>query len=169
MARAAVLAAPERWASLALIASGPAAIPADRQEPFAALRDLLPGATMAAVWDAKEARDRLAGVQPPPPDIHGFLHRRWCATDPLSLAEMALILCHEPDRVDDLARTTATHHLPTLVLFGSDDDVWAPTEQATMAARLGAETVELPGVGHSPAAEAPVATAAALDRLWCRV
>jgi pimeloyl-ACP methyl ester carboxylesterase len=56
--------------------------------------------------------------------------------------------------------------MPVLVLYGENDDAWAPEEQALMAERLGARRVVIPGAAHSPAVEAPETTASALTTFW---
>ena len=71
-----------------------------------------------------------------------------------------------PDRVDELAKHSADTGLGILVLYGEDDDAWEPAVQATMAERLNASKVVIPGAAHSPAWEAPETTAAALTAFW---
>jgi len=78
------------------------------------------------------------------------------------LAGMGYALRTEPDRVEEL-RATST---PTLVLFGADDDAWAPATQVEMAERLGAKVVRIAGSVHSPAVENPAPTADALINFW---
>ena len=56
--------------------------------------------------------------------------------------------------------------LPTVVMWGEHDDAWPVATQRSMAARLGAPAVELPGLGHSPNAQDPQATVAALLAAW---
>jgi pimeloyl-ACP methyl ester carboxylesterase len=69
---------------------------------------------------------------------------------------------NEPDRVDELKAAG----VPLLVLTGEHDDAWLPAVQREMAERLGAPYEVIPGAIHSPAAEAPAETAAALVRWW---
>jgi len=75
---------------------------------------------------------------------------------------MVDILCSEPDRVDELAAVAPA----TLVLSSDGDDVWPPAEQRWMSTTLDCDYVELSTVGHSPAAEAPEQTVAALIDFW---
>jgi pimeloyl-ACP methyl ester carboxylesterase len=56
--------------------------------------------------------------------------------------------------------------IPTLVLYGADDNAWPPGTQAEIAAALRAEQVSLPGAAHSPGVEAPAAMAQALTSFW---
>lgn len=75
-------------------------------------------------------------------------------------------------------RTTRTSHAPVaaritevtapaVVVMGSEDLDWPDpaAEAAWVAEQLGAEVVMVPGVGHYPQAQAPVATAAAVTRV----
>jgi len=101
-------------------------------------------------------------VVPSDPDIAAFLTRRFLASDPGSLLAMVDALRTEPDRVAELAAVAPR----SLVVVGDRDDVWSPDTQRKMAVDLGAALAELPGVGHSPATEAPDATAAALVAFW---
>ena len=68
----------------------------------------------------------------------------------------------ETDRTDELRALG----LPVLVAFGDRDDVWPPSLQASTAERLGARVAAWPGVGHSPAADAPDTTVADLLAFW---
>ena len=47
-------------------------------------------------------------------------------------------------------------------MHGAADDAWTPDLQEQMARRLGAAHVVVPGAAHSPAAEQPGPTVAAL-------
>lgn len=65
----------------------------------------------------------------------------------------------------DLTDETATLTVPTLVVGGGADKASPPDVVRSVAALIpGAAYVELPGVGHLPAAEAPEAFAAVLRR-----
>ena len=56
--------------------------------------------------------------------------------------------------------------IPTLVLYGEDDNAWPPTLQAEMATRVGAQKFCIPGAAHNPNVEAPATTAHALTSFW---
>jgi pimeloyl-ACP methyl ester carboxylesterase len=166
VARAAVLRRPDPWASLTLLCSGPAAIPASHQGALGALRAALPAMTLEQVWVLREEMDRQAGVAPAPPDVHGFLHARFVANDPAWLRAKAGILLAEPDRTDALAAELVRSGLRAAVVAGADDDVWLPPLQRQTADRLRAPFHEIAGAGHSPAVDRPDATAAALGQGW---
>jgi pimeloyl-ACP methyl ester carboxylesterase len=91
-----------------------------------------------------------------------FLHRRWVTTVPEQLIATARQLMTEPDRVGELAALP----LPKLVLSGEVDYAWPVPLLDTMARRLGARRVVVKGAEHSPNAEKPAETAAALVAFW---
>jgi pimeloyl-ACP methyl ester carboxylesterase len=163
VARAAVLADRQRYASLVLMSSGPAGIGGARRVLIDHLEPLLVSSGMAAVYAASLAvyRAQEGYVEPPPP-LAAFLERRFMAGAPAMLQGMGRALRDEPDRVAELGAL----QLPTLVLYGRDDDAWPPVVQDEMADRLAAERVVIDAAAHSPAVENPAATAAALAAFW---
>jgi pimeloyl-ACP methyl ester carboxylesterase len=100
------------------------------------------------------------------PEVIAFLKARTMGNCETGLVTMAKELLSAPDRVDELAKLTEDTDLKTLVLYGEDDDVWAPRMQAEMAERLDAAKVVIPSAAHSPAVEAPETTASALTDFW---
>jgi pimeloyl-ACP methyl ester carboxylesterase len=94
--------------------------------------------------------------------LAAFLERRFIAGVPAMLQGMGEALRSEPDRVRELAAVA----LPTLVLFGADDDAWPTDVQRKMAARLGAPVAVVPNAAHSPAVENPTVTAQDLIAFW---
>lgn len=166
VARAAVLAAPERYRSLVLMSSGPAAIGGARAALIEHLEPVLAASGLAGVYAASQAiyRAQPGYVEPPPP-LAAFLERRFLAGVPAMLQGMGTALRAEPDRVAELAAVAP----PTLVLFGADDDAWPTVVQRDMARRLGASVVEIDAAAHSPAVENAAATATALIDFWVKV
>lgn len=163
VARAAVIDAPQAYASLVLMSSGPAGIGGNRRALIEQLEPLLAASGMAAVYAASQA---IASAQPgyvaPPAALADFLQTRFLAGVPAMLQGMGTALRDEPDRVAELAATGVR----TLVLYGIDDDAWPTSTQDEMAARLGAATAVIPGAAHSPAVENPATTAAELVKFW---
>ncbi len=155
------------WASLTLMSTGPGAVCADEAQRAELLVSVLPVMDMEAIWQAMKELEAASegGQQQLPPEIAEFLHQRWLANVPEALAVMGRQLTVEPDRVDALAKAG----LPALVLSGERDYAWPVPEQAQMALRLGARHVAVPGAAHSPNAEQPEATAAALAAFWSGV
>jgi pimeloyl-ACP methyl ester carboxylesterase len=151
------------WASLTLMSSGPAAICAEQQVRTRMAVDFLPTTDMESAWQAMRAMDAENGVRPELPAwLEEFLHRRWVTTIPEQLIATARQLMTEPDRVDELAAVP----LPKLVLSGEVDYAWPVAWMDEMAVRLGARRVVIEGAEHSPNAERPAETAAALAAFW---
>lgn len=161
VARAAVLARPDAVRSLVLMGSGPAGLTGPRVDVLPTLAALLADVGIHAVADLLDGLpDPQRDVQPE--DVRAFLRTRFVANSPVGLAAMGAALTGEPDRTDALRATG----VPVLVLHGEGDDAWSPELQARMAARLGADHVVVPAAQHSPAVEAPAATARALLAFW---
>ncbi|MFD9418078.1 alpha/beta fold hydrolase [Streptomyces goshikiensis] len=163
--RAAVVRDPAPFASLALLSTGPGAVCEDQRGRtkllVAALEAM--GDDMPAIWAAMRAQDpRDAAADSP--EMLEFLRERWLATVPEQLIGTGRALISEPDRIDDLVRVAP--ELPKLVLSGVSDPVWPVSAMDEMARRLGAGRVVIPGTEHSPNAEEPAATAAALAAFW---
>ncbi len=159
VARAAAIAAPEAFASLTLLGSGPAGLTGPRVDRMRALEPLLDEPDgMAAVFEA------IVGFAPAPPpnDVRAFLRRRFLASSPAGLRAMGRAVTDEPDRVAELRATGVR----TLVLAGQHDDAWPPEVQREMADRLGGPFRVVRGAVHSPAAEAPAETARMLLDFW---
>lgn len=163
VAREVVLADPLLVETLTLLSSGPAAIPSAHQPRMQLFAQVLAQHGLEVVWAAKQALEEEEGTtRPTDPAIAQFVSERFLASSAGSLLAMVDILCSEPDRLDELSAVAPR----TLVMFGQADDVWSPEEQRQMAKTLACELKELPGIGHSPAAEAPEETAAALEAFW---
>ncbi|MFF5445153.1 alpha/beta fold hydrolase [Streptomyces sp. NPDC012888] len=166
ISRAAVIRDPAPFRSLTLMSSGPAAISEEQQArtkllvaALEAMREDMPG-----VWAAMRAADPEDAV-PDAPELAAFLRERWLATVPEQLIGTGRVLISEPDRVEELAAVA----LPKLVLSGAVDYAWPVPWMDAMARRLGAARLVVPGTEHSPNAEDPPATAAALAGFWSSV
>jgi pimeloyl-ACP methyl ester carboxylesterase len=165
VARAAALADPAALRSLTVMGSGPAAVPHPAASNLQLIAQALPVMDLPTIWAAKRELESQVEPVSPDPHIEEFLHRRFLSNDPVCLLRMAEQLLTETDRVDEVAALG----LPTLAVWGPDDDTWPPTLQADMARRLGARTAVVEGSGHSPAADRPAETAAALVEFWAEV
>jgi pimeloyl-ACP methyl ester carboxylesterase len=162
-----------RGASFTLMSSGPGALTGPRAKELRAMLSALGvrdgtmpdraalAAGIAKLWQARlEAQAVTAGVPAP---IVAFLAARMLGNDPYGLVLMARHMLTAPDRTAELARVSG---LPMLVIYGENDNSWSPAAQETMARRLGARRVCIPGAVHSPAVEAPATTADALTHFW---
>jgi len=165
VARTAALADPAAIRSLTILSSGPAAVPHPAASNLELISRVLPVMDMESIWTAKRQIEAQTEVTPHPPEVEDFMHRRFVANDPACLLRMAEQLLTADDRVDEVAGLG----LPTLVAWGPLDDAWPPAEQQSMAERLGARTAVIDGAGHSPAADDPERTAAALLEFWAEV
>ncbi len=165
IARAAVIAEPDRFRSLLLLGSGPAAIDGGRKARMQMLEPLLP-LGMAALYDAMEqAWAADPSIPPVPPELREFLRARFLLSSPAGLKGMGDALLAEPDRTAELRATG----IPVLVCHGEYDDAWPPEVQAAMAEALGAPRVAIPDALHSPAVERPDVTVATVTEFWAAV
>jgi pimeloyl-ACP methyl ester carboxylesterase len=98
-------------------------------------------------------------------DVRDFMRRRFESTATASLLGMGAAILGEADRVAELHATG----VPILVMHGAGDEAWPPPVQADMAGRLEAAYVVVDGALHSPAVEAPRATAELLGAFWSGV
>jgi pimeloyl-ACP methyl ester carboxylesterase len=154
--------------SLTLMSSGPGALTGPRalllESVLAGMRtvdqhDL--AAEVEQIWATLLEPQAIAdGV---PATMIDFLHTRMRRSCPVGLRWMAEDLLSWPDRTPALA---ASKPAPMLVLYGEDDDAWAPEIQEEMAQRLGAQRVCIPAAAHSPAVEAPETVASTLTAFW---
>jgi pimeloyl-ACP methyl ester carboxylesterase len=118
-----------------------------------------------AVWNAMAQLAEADGAPPTAPEVGAFLRERFFASSAAGLRAMGEQLLSEPDRVAELAAIG----LPTLVVYGADDDAWSPAAQADMAARLGAARHVIAGAGHSPNVEAPERLVTVLADYWADI
>ncbi|GAA2319661.1 alpha/beta hydrolase [Streptomyces kunmingensis] len=163
VARAAVIADPAPFASLTLMASGPAAVSASQQQRVELLQGALASLGMAQVWEAIQALEAADDVV----DVRGDeenLRQRWLSNSPAQLIATGRQLTTEPDRVEELAAVAPPVH----VLSGERDDAWPVPLLDDMARRLRAERTVIAGAEHSPNTDRPDETAAALAAFWDR-
>jgi pimeloyl-ACP methyl ester carboxylesterase len=167
VARELLLAQAAQIGSLALMSSGPGALTGPRAAVLrAVLAELEPvspdglAAEVKRLWDTQLEPAAVAdGV---PADVIDFLRTRMLRSCPTGLWSMGHGLLGCPDRTPALAMLGA----PLLVVYGENDDAWAPSIQDEMAQRLGAQRVCIPGAAHSPAVEAPETVASTLTTFW---
>jgi pimeloyl-ACP methyl ester carboxylesterase len=162
--REAVIAAPSRFASVTFMDSGPAEPGVSSAARARALIEALTQYKLAEIWDGFLGPEAAASGLAP--EVVTFLRTRMVANSPIALTGMGLALLSALDQVDRVAAVLANAGLPAFVLYGEDEDVWEPGLLATMTKHLEARKVVIPGVGHSPAAEAPEPTATALLAFW---
>ncbi|MTE20877.1 alpha/beta fold hydrolase [Streptomyces sp. TRM43335] len=163
VARAAVLEDASPFASLTIMSSGPAAIAPAQHVRTRRLIEALAVLDMETVWRAmRELDPPEADDEGTPPAVREFLHRRWLANVPEQVVVTGRRLLIEPDRVDALAAVP----LPKHVLSGEVDYAWPVPLMDEMARRLEARRTVVEGAEHSPGAERPEETAAAMAAFW---
>jgi pimeloyl-ACP methyl ester carboxylesterase len=177
IAREAVLRRAASFLSLTLLGSGPGAIGGQRAATLTELLSVLdPGNgdvpddraqltdVVRYIWhDQLEPQARADGTDD---HVIAFLRERTLRTCPIHYIVVARYLLECADRTEDLAKAAYAACLPTMVVYGENDDAWPTSEQDQMARRLGAERACIPGAAHSPAVEAPVTTASILTKFW---
>jgi pimeloyl-ACP methyl ester carboxylesterase len=167
VARELLLAQTAQIGSLTMMSSGPGALTGPRaavlRAVLAELEPVPPGGLAHEVkrlWDTQLEPAAIAdGV---PADVIDFLRTRMLSSCPTGLWSMGhgLLVC--PDRTPALATLGA----PVLVVYGENDDAWAPSIQDEMARQLSAQRVCIPGAAHSPAVEAPATVTSTLTTFW---
>ena len=174
--RDAVLQRATGFLSLTLLGSGPGAIGGERADVLDDLLATLDPTDGAAPDDLELLRSlvREAWLHQYEPEaraegadehIIAFLRERALRTCPVSLIVLARYLISCPDRTGELAELVE-RGLPTMVVYGENDDAWPPAVQDLMARQLGAERTCIPSAAHSPAIDAPVTTASSLTQFW---
>jgi len=151
--------------SFTALCTGPGALPPERWGALPALVEALPHTDLSELWERKLELDAAAGAPAPPHEVQEFLASRWMRNHPRQLKQFAHILMDQPSFTDSL-REVVNHGLRMAVMWGEYDDAWPIAMQREMAERLHVPGIELPGVSHSPNAEDPAGTAAALLQFW---
>jgi pimeloyl-ACP methyl ester carboxylesterase len=149
------------------MSSGPAALPGPRAEELHFMLNYLDGtptaalhAKVAEIWAGVLKPEAVAaGVTHP---VMAFLEERMLTNNPTGLVTMATHLL----KAEDKTAALAARGIPAFVLYGEDDNAWPTSQQAEMAARLGAERTCIPSAAHNPNVEAPATTAHALTKFW---
>lgn len=144
--------------SLTLVASGPGRVARWQRWRLRALSASLPMLGPELVW-------RLWHPAAEPGEIDDFLRGRWVASTATQILATGRTLRYEPDRVARLAATG----VPVHVVSGERDDAWPVPVLDRMARDLRAHRTVIRGAEHSPNAERPEATAAALADFWLTV
>ncbi len=169
VARAAVLADAVGWLSVTLLDSGPAALPGSRRSTTELLAGAARTVPLEQLWDGVRAFWAAQGHPQADDAATAFQRERFVGSQPSALVGMGEALLAEPDRVDELRVAAAAGGVRLAVVFGEHDDAWPPAAQRDMAARLGVPAVAVPGAVHSPAVEAPEATATTLLSFFAEV
>ncbi|MBS2551366.1 alpha/beta fold hydrolase [Catenulispora sp. NL8] len=165
VAREYALARPTRVRTLAILDSGPAAIPGRSAEQAKLLVAAASFMTSAEIWAEMQKMAAAEGAPGHPDEcVRDFLQRRFEHNDTGMLVGMGTAILSATDRTAELAAAG----LPILVAAGAGDDAWPVGLQKEMATRLGADFVVIEDAAHSPAAENPAVTAKVLADFWAQ-
>ncbi|GAA3391254.1 alpha/beta hydrolase [Streptomyces roseoviridis] len=167
VARAAAELAPDAFASLTLLSSGPGRVARPQRVRVRALRGALALLPKERVWRATRWLDSR-GEQPGPADpdeIVAFLRRRWMATRIAQLSGAGRLLLGDPDGTAALV-ALAGLGMPLHIAYGDEEMVWPTAALAAAAARTGAHHTVVVGAGHSPNVSHPQELAARLTAFW---
>jgi len=151
--------------SYVAMCTGAGALPIDQQSRPQQLIAALPFFTLAQIHQIVVEGEIASGAALPTPEVANFLARKFTGNDRFHLEAGARTLISAVDQTAELA-VLARAGLAIRVMFGEADSVWTPSEQIDVASRLGVDYVAVAGAEHSPAVEAPDATAEALDAFW---
>lgn len=154
VAQRAVVAAPQLFASLTLLCSGPHA----RENPgFSVIvLEKLSGKTMQEGWDHFAAEMYLGH------DREALMGKRWLANDPRSIIKQAEELHTFTSVISEVAATEIASH----VIYGESDDAWPLAMQNQMARDLAAPVTVIKDAGHCPNEDQPESTAVAIADFW---
>ncbi len=162
ISREAAIARPTLVRSLTLVCGGPAAISGPAADRVKLQLAALEQYDLATVQSLRESFAAAQGEPLPRAEICDFLRKRFILNNQAGLLAVSRELLSADDRTGALAAA----RVPVLVAFGELDDAWPLDEQRDMARRLQAELAEIPGTGHSPAVDDPIASARLFARFW---
>jgi pimeloyl-ACP methyl ester carboxylesterase len=146
--------APDTFASLTLMCSGPE--PGPDTSDLQSMLKHFPGHTMESAWENFMSQGYIGH-----PRID-LMKRRWLASDMRSVLTHAKILATFPSRTKDIAATGIAAH----VIYGDGDDRWPLEMQDQMAKELSAPISVIKDAGHCPNEDQPAATAKAMADFW---
>ncbi len=148
VAQRALLAAPDTFASLTLVCSGPAGFNASAGlipvtiDRVTAFQELLAQHDLEVAWDLKSAHENVEMHEA----MASFLRSRFVAgSHAAAVQNIADAL-----EADDIVDAVALSGVPVHVMYGANDGTWAQETQNEMAARLGTEPVVVPDATHLP-------------------
>ncbi|MBL1074286.1 alpha/beta fold hydrolase [Nocardia sp. 2] len=162
VSRVAVIAEPERFRSLTLLASGPSSVEDINFPPPQLVAQMVEAGGTESIWQQMSAAMQAAGHPLPAAKVE-FLHKRILATKQANILGILKVMEVPPVADPAVLRDAG---VPILVAFGDTNDLWAPQVHRTFAAQLHAATAEYPGSGHLPNEEVPEQVSADLVTFW---
>lgn len=157
VAQRAIVETTSRWGSLTLLCSGPQGRPESVELAHAI--EVLSTRSMQDAWDLEREADARADSR------YDLLKRRWMASDPRSVITHARHLLTEPS----IIREVRASGVPSLVIYGADDNAWPLVMQDAMARDLGAPVIVISDAGHNPNQDRPAYTAQVLADFWSSI
>ena len=146
--------APDTFASLTLMCSGPK--PGPNTSDLQSMLEHFPGHTMESAWDKFMSPGYIGH-----PRID-LMKSRWLASDMRSVLTHAEILATFPSRTKEIATTGIAAH----VIYGDGDDRWPLEMQDQMAEELSAPVTVIADAGHCPNEDQPSATVKTIADFW---
>jgi pimeloyl-ACP methyl ester carboxylesterase len=146
--------APDTFASLTLMCSGPK--PGPHIGDLQSMLDHFPGHTMESAWKNFMSEGYIGH-----PRID-LMKSRWLASDMRSVLTHAKILATFASRTKEIAASGIAAH----VIYGDGDDRWPLEMQDQMAEELSAPVSVVKDAGHCPNEDQPEATAKAIADFW---
>jgi pimeloyl-ACP methyl ester carboxylesterase len=154
IAQVAAATAPDAFATLTLMCSGPE--PRSDTSDLEFMLENFPSHTMESAWDTFMSPGYIGH-----PRID-LMKSRWFASDMRSVLTHAKILATFASRTKEIAATGIAAH----VIYGDGDDRWPLEMQNQMADELSAPVTVIADAGHCPNEDQPATTAKAIADFW---
>ena len=154
IAQVAAATAPDTFATLTLMCSGPE--PRSDTSDLEFMLENFPRHTMESAWDTFMAPGYIGH-----PRID-LMKSRWLTSDMRSVLTHAKILATFASRIKEIAATGIAAH----VIYGDGDDRWPLEMQDQMAEELSAPVSVIKDAGHCPNEDQPDATAKVIADFW---
>ncbi|MFI6871655.1 alpha/beta fold hydrolase [Nocardia sp. NPDC050406] len=162
VARVALVAAPAKFRTLTLLASGPSSVADINFPPPRLVAQAVEAGGQEFIWQQMSAALLEAGQQTDAAKME-FLHNRILATKKANI--LGILRVMEVPPVADPQTLRATD-VPILIAYGDTGDLWNPEVHERFAEQLGARRAVYPGVGHLPNEDRPGEVTADLVAFW---
>ncbi|WP_228001641.1 alpha/beta fold hydrolase [Nocardia australiensis] len=165
VARAALIARPDRFRSVALIASGPSSVDDVNSPASQLVGQLVEAGGQEVIWQQMSAVMTSAG-HVLAPERAEFMRNRILQTKKANMMGILNVMAQAPAQDPALLRAAG---VPMLVAYGDTNDLWAPATHQKLAEELQARTAVYPGSGHVPNEEVPEKVSADLVNFWSQL
>ncbi|MBF6183597.1 alpha/beta fold hydrolase [Nocardia otitidiscaviarum] len=161
VARVAVVARPERFRTLTLLASGPSSVSDINFPPPSLVAQAVEAGGQEFIW--QQMSSALFAADSADPARIDFLHQRILATKKANILGILQVMEVPPLADPSVLRAAG---VPILVAYGDTGDLWNPEVHERFAAALGAHRAVYPGVGHLPNEDRPAQVCTDLVAFW---